>query len=160
MDDFRPIALCSTLYKIVAKAMVNCLKPLLGKTISEEQHGFSPTREVFDNIILAGETIHSMNSKRMSGMIIKVDVSKAYDRVRRSFLVDLLKRFGFCPEWIRCIHFCLSTVHFSIYVNGSILGFFQATNGLRQGDPLSPFLFVLMVKSLGHIIKQSSSLGG
>lgn len=159
MDDFRLISLCNTQSKIIAKGMVHRLKPILGRFISEEQHGFVPHREISNNIILAGETIHSMNRKRLLGMIIKLDISKAYERVRWPFLLELLKRFGFCLEWIICIHFCLSTVHFSIFVNGTISGCFQETNGLRQGDPLSPFLFVLMAESLGHLIKKKNRIG-
>lgn len=86
-------------------------------------------------------------------MIIRLDVSKAYDRVRWSFLLDVLLWFGFDKKWVQCIKHCVSSVNFSILVNGSMCGFFQATNGLRRGDPMSPFLFVLMAEALGRNIK-------
>lgn len=81
MDDFRPIVLYNTLYKIMAKAMVNRLKPILNKIISTKQHGFVLGWDISDSIILAGETIHIMQHSNKLGMIIKLDVSKAYDRV-------------------------------------------------------------------------------
>lgn len=124
MTDYRPISLSNTLYKIVSKALVNRLKSLLDKIISGEQHGFVPRREIVDNIIMAGETIHSMLSDKKQGMIVKLDVSKAYDRVRWPYLLDVLLHFGFNRGWVKCIEHCVSSVNFSVLVNGSVCGFF------------------------------------
>lgn len=90
MHDFRPISLCNALYKILSKTMVNRLKPLLDRIILAEQHGFFPGREIVDNILLAGESIHSLHSEKKKGMIVKLDVSKAYDRVCWPFLSTIL----------------------------------------------------------------------
>ncbi|XP_059064981.1 uncharacterized protein LOC131067114 [Cryptomeria japonica] len=141
--------------------MVNRLKPILMKIIPPEQHGFTSGREIMDSIIMVAKTIHSMHTSKFKGMIIKLDVTKAYDRVTWSFLIEVLRKFGFDKRWLKCIEHCISSVNFSIIVNGSVSSFFQATNGLRQGDPLLPFLFVLMAEVLcRHIMGEAIGKAG
>ncbi|GLJ54200.1 hypothetical protein SUGI_1162000 [Cryptomeria japonica] len=159
MKDFRPISLCSTLYKIISKAMAERLKAFLPKLISEHQNGFTPGREIADNIILVLEVIHTMHKENIGGMAVKLDVEKAYDRVVWKFLLCVLEKFGFPPQWITCIKFCISSVDFSLLVNGSVCGFFPATNGLRQVDLLSPSIFIIMVEVLGRLIQKKHSQG-
>ncbi|GLJ30874.1 hypothetical protein SUGI_0613840 [Cryptomeria japonica] len=160
MKDFRPISLCNTLYKIISKAMAERLKVFLPKLISEHQNGFTPGREIADSIILVSEVIHSMHKEKIRGMAIKLDVEKAYDQVVWQFLLCVLEKFGFPPQWIACIKFCISLVNFSLLVNGSVCDFFPATNGLRQGDPLSPSIFIIMAEVLGRLIQKKKHLQG
>lgn len=154
ITDYRPISLCNSLYKIISKVIVDRLKLVLDKIVSPEQHGFTPGREIVDSIIRVVETMHSMKRSKMQGMVVKLDVSKAYDQVIWYFLFFVLERFGFDSSWINCIKHCVTSISYSIIVNGSIEGFLQAMNGLRQGDPLSTFLFVLMGEILGRNIKK------
>ena len=128
---FRLISLCNSSCKIISKAMVNRLKSKVDGYILPKQHGFIPRHEIANNMLLAREAIHSMKLSKRLGMNIKLDVTKAYDKVKWSFLYKVLSRSIFCQEWINCIIHCLSFVHFSVLVNGSLCGFFQATNGLR-----------------------------
>lgn len=137
MADFRPISLCNTIYKIISKSMANRLKKIMPNLISENQNGFTPGRELANNIILVVEVLHSIQKGKQKGMTIKLDVAKAYDKVVWYFLVCVLDKFGFPKDWIDCIKFCISSVSFSMIVNGVVYGLFEATNGLRQGDPLS-----------------------
>lgn len=101
LDEFRPIALCNTVYKIITKAFTNKLRKVLSKLISEEKNGFTPGREIADSIILTAKSIHSITTTRKKSMLIKLDISKAYDKVRWDFLVEVLERFGFDNNWIQ-----------------------------------------------------------
>lgn len=144
MSDFRPIALCNTVYKIVTKIIANILKP-----ISDQQSGFAPRRSIVESIIVAHEILHTARKTKDSCMTSKVDILKAYDMVDRDFLFDVLNKFGFCKEWLTWVTSCLSSPKFSVLVNGSSHGFFSLTRGIRQGDPLSPFLFIIMAEAQG-----------
>ena len=99
-----------------------------------------------------------MNSK-IPGVICKLDIEKAYDHVNWEALLDLLKRMGFGEKWCRWIRTCISTVQFSILINGAPADFFGSTRGLRQGDPLSPMLFSVMMEVLSKMLKRVEGAG-
>ena len=104
-----------------------------------------PKRNINDNTILAHKLLHSFKSKRGNGgfMFLKMDMGKAFDRMEWNVLLAILKKLGFSSSWISWIKICISTLSFSILLNGSPFGFISPGRGLRQGDPLSPFLFIL-----------------
>ncbi|WOH14253.1 hypothetical protein DCAR_0933770 [Daucus carota subsp. sativus] len=143
MKDFRPIALCNVLYKILAKVLGNRLKIILPDLISETQSAFVPGRSITDNVLIAFEVIHHMKRKHgggEGGVALKLDISKAYDRVDWNFLKHRMRSMGFCNRWINWIMMCASTVSYEVCVNGSSVGPITPKRGLRQGDPLSPTL--------------------
>lgn len=109
----------------MAKVLASRLKKVLGHIISEEKNRFTPEREIIDDIITSTETICTITSERLKSMIIKLDVSKAYDQVQWDFLIDVLVRFGFSSQWINMIHFCITTPRYSVLVNGPICGFLK-----------------------------------
>lgn len=161
--NFRPIALCNTLYKLFTKTLASRLQTILPRLISEEQSGSIQGRSIYDGMIIAQETIHSLKLIKTLGMLIKLDISKAYDKVNWRFLCKCLPAFGFTKAWINLIFECISTPKFLVLINGTSEGFFSPLRGIRQGDPISPFLFILLLEALGKSLKQKrieSSLKG
>eukprot|EP00253_Pinus_taeda_P014726 PITA_14726 len=158
-NGFRPIALCNVIYKIITAMMAKRLKPMLDKLISAEQTGFVEGRQILDGLVVTQEVLHSLKSKHQKGMMIKLDLSKAYDRLNWNYLSKVLESFGFCRRWIDWIHNLISSPIFSILVNGIPSKPFSASRGLRQGDPLSPFLFILAAEGLGRFIKRERESG-
>jgi hypothetical protein len=152
MKDFRPISLVGSLYKIIAKVLANRLKGVLDKVISKTQSAFIKGRQILDPILIANESLDSRRRSGEPGILCKMDVEKAYDHVNWDFLLYMLKRCGFGEKWCSWISFCISSVRFSVLVNGSPEGFFASSRGIRQGDPLSPLLFVFVMEALSRML--------
>ncbi|GJT47678.1 RNA-directed DNA polymerase, eukaryota [Tanacetum coccineum] len=150
VKDYRPISLIGSLYKIIAKILANRLVNVLGDIVNEVQSAFITNRQILDGPFILNELFQWCKSKKKQSLIFKVDFVKAYDSVRWEFLDDILTKFGFGDRWCGWIRSCLTSSRGSILVNGSPTEEFQFHKGLKQGDPLSPFLFILVMESL-HI---------
>lgn len=162
MGDLRPIALCNVMYKIITKILANRLKSVLGDIISENQSAFIAGRSITDNIIVAFETQHCIRRKSQGKegyVAVKADMSKAYDRVEWAFLSGITDKMGFCRRWIDWIMSCITNVKLSILEDGEEFGQIIPKRGLRQGDPISPYLFILVTEGLSAIIKKVVSMG-
>ncbi|CAL1356041.1 unnamed protein product [Linum trigynum] len=153
--EFRPISLCNVMYKMLSKAMANRLKSLLDTIISPEQSAFVPGRFIADNVMTAFECFHTMKKKtknKTDYLAAKTDMAKAYDRVEWWFLEEMMSRLGFAASWIQRTMMCVKSVTYSILVNGHRLQSFAPSRGIRQGDPLSPYLFLLVAEGLSSYV--------
>lgn len=157
VKDLRPIALCNVLYKVVAKVQSNRLRVILSSIISENQSAFVPGRSITDNILVAFELLHFMKQKKRGAegvVALKLDVSKAYDRVDWEFLQHQMEQMGFSKKWIDWVMLCVTTVSYTVNFNSDQVGPISPRRGLRQGDPLSPYLFLICVEGLSRSITQ------
>ena len=154
LENFRPISLCNIIYKIETKVLVNHMCPILSRVVGPLQGSFIPGRGTSDNIIVAQKIFHWMHrsSTRKGVVAFKLDLEKAYDRVNGSFLQATLQDFGFSYRIVDLIMHCVTSSHLSILWNRSKLESFQYSRGLRQGDLMSPYLFVLCMKKLSFMI--------
>jgi len=164
--QYRPISLCNTVYKILAKILVNRMRPILQRIIHPTQSAFIPHRTIHDNILIAHEIVNKF--KHMKGkkghVALKLDMEKAYDRIEWDFLLSCLQHLGFHDTWISWIKECISTASYSLIINNEPQGFFKPTRGLRQGDPLSPYLFIICMDVLAkrlqsHALNAKTGIG-
>jgi hypothetical protein len=162
VNQFRPISLCNNIYKVMSKVMVNRLKESMQFLISPYQTGFIPGRCIHENIVVAQEMVHSMH--KMTGKVgyfaIKVDLTKAYDMLDWNFIMRILHEIKLPENFIRVIHAAVSSVKTNVKWNGNRTTFFNPQRGIRQGDPISPYLFVLCMDKLSHLIIEEVDKGG
>ena len=154
--DYRPIALCNVYYKVISKILTRRLQPLLKNAIAETQSAFVPKRAISDNVLITHEVLHYLKTSKAQthcSMAIKTDMSKAYDMLEWSFIQEVMKKLGFHPKWVNWIMQCITSVSYTFIVNGASRGFVKPGRGIRQGDPLSPYIFILCSEVLSGLPK-------
>lgn len=162
LKDFRPISLCNVIYKVVSKCLVNRLRLLLDDLVSPSQSAFVPGRLITDNALLAFECFHHIKKNKNldnASCAYKLYLSKAYDRVDWSFLEQAMYKLGFTHRWVSWLMTCITTVRYAVKFNGTLLSTFAPTRGLRQGDPLSPFLFLFVADGLSLLLEEQVNQG-
>ena len=160
-NQFRSIGLCNIVYKLVTKVIVNRLKPILPQLISPTQCSFVPRRQITDNVIIVQEMLHSMRAKqgKRGYMMVKIDFEKAYDRLRWKFIRESLMKLRLPQIMVEVVMQCIESARLSILWNGEPMEAFRPTRGIRQGDPLSPYIYVICMERLSHLIEREVSLG-
>ncbi|KAA3471908.1 reverse transcriptase [Gossypium australe] len=159
LKNFRPISLCTVICKIIAKTVANHLQKVLDVCIDDSQSAFVPGRLITDNVLLAYEVLHSFKNRRSGRkgfMALKLDMSKAYDREEWPFLKGIMSKLGFVDSFIDLILKCISSVQYSIFLNGEEGPSFTPSKGLCQGDPLSPYLFLFCGEGLSALMRLAS----
>ena len=153
IQNFRPISLLNTLYKVIAKVYANRMKPLLHNWIPPSQTGFVPNRCILDNIFLAFEAMEWSLENQHELSLLLLDFEKAYDRVSWSFLQQTMKRMGFADIWVKQVLSLNLNASAAIIVNGEQSKTFKLQRSVRQGCPLAPYLFLLTVDVLGQMLQ-------
>lgn len=156
MSLFHPISLCSVLYKVISKVIANRSNMVLDICIDEAQGAFVPGRLILDTVLVAYELMHALKRKRTGkkgSFALKLDMSKAYDRVEWDFMEGMMLQMGFDTRWVELIIHCISLVSYFVMVNKEAIEVFIPSKGLRQGDPLSPYLFLIRTKCFSTLLK-------
>jgi len=145
------------MYKCISKVIVSRLQLILPDVIGPAQTAFVPGRQISDAILLTQELMHNYHlAGTVSRCALKIDIRKAFDTVSWEFILLGLRAIGVPNAMVRWIEVCVSTAHFSVAVNGELHGFFQSARGIRQGDPLSPYLFVLAMEGLRGVLREAA----
>ncbi|XP_077222164.1 uncharacterized protein LOC143856008 [Tasmannia lanceolata] len=159
-NHFRPISLCNFFYKIIIKLMASRLSKVLNRIVSPNQSAFIKDRLIQDNILLSHDLCHNFHkASNPKALCIKIDLKKAYDYVIHEALLGFMRKIGFPNLWCTWISKCIASPSFSVLLNGSPKGFFRSSNGLRQGDPLSPLLFSLVMEIFSCLLNTAQALG-
>ena len=138
------------------------MKYVLCRLISSSQAAFVPSCSITDNILLESEVLHYLKRHmrgRISDVVLKLDISKAHDRVDWGFLQFMLRKIGFAEQWISWLMLCISTVEYFVLFNGTTVGSVVPRRGLRQGCPLSPYLFIVCTEGLFSMIQDAEARG-
>ena len=157
LADYRPISLGNVVLRIISKVIANRLKYILPNFVSESQSAFVPNCLIIDNIIVAYELLHRMRNRRkgkVGHMVVKLDISKAYDRVDWKFLQNIMCKLGFDQRWVQVAIETITTASYSVLINGEPRGFITQSRDIRQGDPLSPYLFLLCAEGLSALLRK------
>ncbi|GKC33644.1 putative RNA-directed DNA polymerase, eukaryota, reverse transcriptase zinc-binding domain protein [Tanacetum coccineum] len=158
-SDYRPISLIGCVYKVISKLLASRLAKVIDTIIGPNQSSFIKGRQILDGCLIVNEIIRMASLEKQKLLLFKVDFKKAFDSVNWGFILDIMRQIGFRFKWRKWISSCLSLASISVLINGSPSKEFKMERGLRQGDPLSPYLFLLVVEALQVTILEACRKG-
>ncbi|KAL0804295.1 hypothetical protein Bca101_096785 [Brassica carinata] len=157
LSDFRPISLCNTVYKVISKIIASRLQDLTPDIVQRNQVGFVKGRILSENVLLASELVSDFNKEgTVTRGCLQIDITKAYDNVDWRFLFNVLEALELPQNLRNWVRVCVSSPHYSIALNGELAGFFPGKKGLRQGDPISSSLFVIVMDLLSKQLDRAA----
>ncbi|GJX44734.1 putative RNA-directed DNA polymerase, eukaryota, reverse transcriptase zinc-binding domain protein [Tanacetum coccineum] len=157
IKDFRPISLLGCQYKVIAKVLANRLQQVVHSVISDVQTAYLQGRQIIDGPLIVNEVISWATKNKERLFILKVDFEKAFDSLDWNFLDHTMEQMGFSSKWRKWIRGCLNSAYASVLVNGSPTKEFKICKGLRQGDPVLPFLFIIAAEALHVTIEEAKA---
>lgn len=155
VEEYHPISLIGSAYKIIAKTLSIRLSKVFESVVSENQIAFIKGRHIMDGILILNEALDEAKRKKIGRLFFKVDLAKAFDSIDWGYLDSMLKGLNFCGKLRGWIKACVETASASVLVNGSPTEEFSLKRGIRQGDPLSPFLFIIAAEGLGLLTQKA-----
>eukprot|EP00267_Zea_mays_P032771 XP_008666548.1 uncharacterized protein LOC103645237 [Zea mays] len=159
ISDFRPISLTHSIAKIISKVLANRLAPCLDQLVSRSQSAFIRKRSIHDNFLFTQNLIKELNRAKIPTLFLKLDIAKAFDSVRWDYLLEVLHHLGFGNRWKAWVSILLRSASSAVMINGVRGNFFNHGRGLRQGDPLSPLLFILAIDPVQRLFDIASREG-
>ena len=160
LKNWRPISLLNVVYKLASAVIANRIKVVLNSLIHEDQKGFISGRFISENVKLIYDILFETKSQNLPGLILSVDFEKAFDTVSWKFIEKVLDYFNFGPSVKSWIKLFQNGSESCIIQNGHMSDFLQLKRGCRQGDPLSPYIFILCAEILGKLIRKNKTLKG
>jgi Reverse transcriptase (RNA-dependent DNA polymerase) len=158
LEEFRPISVINTTIKIITKIYADRLQPLFSNLVSNRQTTFIRGRSIIESFTTIRELLHMYHRRGVPAVLFKVDFEKAFDMVSWNFMINALIEKGFPAKWLSSLLVLLNTATSAIKINSDLTPFFKHERGLRQGNPLSPLLFIIIADSLYWFLHNATPL--
>ncbi|KAF5753621.1 putative RNA-directed DNA polymerase [Helianthus annuus] len=159
LGEYRPITLIGVISKVLSKILANRIKVVMGKITHETQSAFLSGRYILDGPLIISEIFSWAKKQGKKFFFFKIDFEKAYDNVNWEFLLSVMRQMNFLDRWCNWIKGILVSARSSVLVNGAPTFEFNCEKGIRQGDPLSPFLFIIVMEAFSSMIRKACASG-